>query len=302
MSSDRDRHISGYPALGDIQIFRAEVINNNDEKQKSRVQCRMIGHETDLINMPDEKMQWYSLLTPETAHRGMGYNPRYVPGDQVYCLQFGDERIILGAVRKEEPYEGEEADVNPYTLDGSSSPKSPPDETQDRNKGWQQGLRSEKIKTTEDKTEYSRQSRRNRVESKKEQGEKKSKNIYERTANRFGNNLSIGKDIPFNNGKNPMQFIQDRIQNNGAIVPEMLQMVETLRKQKSENENPHAIQAVGAGNYASFITNLANYFKNLKTKQQKEEDENDEDIKREEEQDEADMAMALAIMEEEKNA
>ena len=99
-----------------------------------------------------------------------------------------------------------------------------------------------------------------------------------------------------------MQFIQDRIQNNGSIVPEMLQMVEQLRKGKSENENPHAIQAVGAGNYASFITNLTSYFKNLKTKQQKEEDENDEDIKREEEQDEADLAMALQIMNEEDNA
>ena len=298
MSSNKDRNISGYPNLGDFQIFRAEVINNNDEKQKSRVQCRMIGHETDLINMPDEDMQWYSLMTPETAHRGMGYNPRYVPGDQVYCLQFGDERIILGAVRKEDPYEGEEADVNPWILDGSSSPKSPPDESSDKNKGWQQGLRSETIKTREDKTEYSRQSKRNRQESKKIQGESKAKNIYNRNKNRFGDNLSIGKDIPFDNSKNPMKFIQNRIQNNGAVVPEMLSMVETLRT-KSETANPGAIPAVGAQNYINFIKNLTKYFDRLKTEDQKKKDEQDEELQNEKEKDEEDIAAAEAELFEE---
>jgi hypothetical protein len=280
MSQDRDRKISGYPSLGDIQMFVAEVVNNKDEHQKSRFRCRMIGHEKDTINVPDETLPFYSALTPETAHRGMGYNPRYVPGDKVICLQFGDERLIVGAMRKNDPVEGEDADVNPATLDGSSSHHSPADESNDRERGWDQNPSSKKT------TEEARRAKRRREGSKKTQGESKAKSPHGRTIARFMDKLSIGKDLPFDNQKNAMQFIQNKINNSGAVVPEMLKMVEQLRT-KPAGTNPHAIMAVGPQNYMQFVSNLSKYFTQIATLFQQQQEKNkqtEEEKQREEEQ------------------
>lgn len=293
MSSSRDRHISGYPDLGDFYIFKAEVINNKDDHQKCRFQCRMIGHETDETTMPDEELQWYSPMTPETSHRGMGYNPRYVPGDQVYCLQFGDERIILGSARKENPYEGEEADVNPGTLDGTASQKSPPPGQNDRNNGWD---RWPSEKTT---TRQAREGRRKREDSAVKKGQEKTPNPFKRTASRFlgGEFLSIGKDLTWDNQENPMKFIKSSIQNKGAVVPEMLEMVETLRT-KPGKSNPHPIQAVGAQNYMNFIKNLKSYFDKFQKQEQKKQREKDEELKEKEKEDEESLLVAQAIINE----
>jgi len=287
MADNRDRKISGYPSLGDIQMFVAEVVANKDEHAKSRFRCRMVGHESDQINVPDETLPFYSAVTPETAHRGMGYNPRYVPGDKVICLQFGEERFIIGATRKETPYEGEEADVNPWTLDGNASPKSPQAEKNDKQRGWSKEPSEKKT------TQEARESKRTRQQSKKEQGESQNPNTHGRKSTRFMDNLSIGKDNIFDNSTNPMQYIQSRIQNNGAVVPQMLQMVQQLKK-KPRNTNPHAIQAVGAQNYMQFIQGLAKYFSSIKDASQKEKQRQEEEKKTEEEKAREEAEMRLA--------
>ena len=293
--SFRGDDISGFPNQSQFGIFRAEVVNCNDEHQKCRFQCRMIGHEADEMGHPDKNLQWYTPMSEGSAHRGMGKNPMYKPGDQVYCMQDGRNRVIVGAVRKADPYEGEMADVNPYTLDGKASPKSPPGQEEERNAGWDRPPSQKKT------TREARQASRRRHEDKATQGQKKTKNVYNRTAHRYGDKLSIGKDIAFKDTdqQNTMKTIQDKIQNSGHAVPELLPMVETLRKVDG-GSNPPAIPAVGAGQYASFIGSLASYFSGLSQASQKQEQKSDKEEKEQARQDEQlALAYEYALQEEE---
>jgi len=293
--SFRDDDISGFPHKSQFGMFRVEIVNVNDEHQKCRFQCRMIGHEQDQMGHPDENLQWYTAMVPDSTHRGMGPNPMYKPGDQCYAFQEGRNRILCGSVRKADPYEGEEADVNPYTLDGTASPKSPKGEEEDRETNWRPKRPGEKNTTTE-----ARMAQRGREEDKATQGQKKTKNIYNRTAHRYGDKLSIGKDIAFKDTdlQNTMKTIQDKIQNSGHAVPELLPMVETLRKVDG-GSNPPAIPAVGAGQYSSFIGSLSKYFSGLSQAAKKQEQKSDKEEKEQRRQEaQLDLANQYALEEE----
>lgn len=253
----------GFPNLSDFGISIAELVRNNDDPLKSpdRYRCRVVGHEADEVNMPDDDLPFYTAMrSGESSHRGKGKNTRYLPGDKVIVMTIGNDRYIMGSFPAADPQSGEESDTNPYTQDSTASPKSTPPKNKDPFFGWAGRLPSAKKTTRE-----ARLSNIKREGSFKDKAEKESRNKYNRTAARFkdADFLSIASEIPFDNTQNPMEFIKKKIGNKGAAMPSMLEMVNTLKEKVDGSSNPHAIQAVGAGNYVNFISQFSSFFKDL---------------------------------------
>lgn len=277
--------VHGYQNQNEPLFQVATVVSNSKDPLKSpdRYQCRINGDESDTVNMPDEDLQFYTAMrSGESSILGKGKSTRILPGDQCIIARIGNERIILGTISAADPQSGETSDTNPYTQNHTSSPKSTPARTESKTFGLPE-LRSEITSTTQAlKKQIKREG------SFKKKAEEKSKNKYNRTAARFKDAefLSISSEIPFDNTQNPMKFIKDKIGNKGSVFPSMLDMVQQL-KDKPDSWNPNAIQAVGGGNYAQFISQFSSFFKDL-IKKQKEENK---DVQKQERKDAREQAL-----------
>lgn len=249
---------------GGITIVKAEVVNVKDDPEKAnRCQVRIIGHQEDQIKIPDENLIWARpMQAGGAALKGVGFSPRYLPGSVVEIMVRGgpdsQEYTIMGAVGR--GGKDDQSDTHPTIRGHGATDLSPLPE--DKEYGF--SSRPTEKKKTQDVRRINEEPRK-RNKSKIEQGQKLSQaggSGKKRTGARFIDEgfLSIGKDVSFDNGQNPMKFIKDKIQNKGAVVPSMIDMVETLRTFNT-NTTPHAIQSVGAGNYLSFISQLQKFFK-----------------------------------------
>lgn len=292
--SYRGKDVSGYGQPQELAVSTGIVVNNNDKHQKSRFQVRIEGHEDDIMRNPDKTLQWFSALVPDGVNGGQGTNPRYQPGEEVVCMRLpgSEEWVIIGSKRREDPYEGEEADVNPYTLDGNESEKSPPPQRKERNTGWDI-TPTEKGGEGGGTTKLARKYRRKREQSKKVQGEEETRpeegsntkrnRIRYAGAGWASDYLSIAKDLEFDDTQDPSKFIEKKIQNKGAAIPEILNMVQNLKKVDDKN-NPEATQAVGAGNYGNFLGQLAGLFSGLQQQSQQQQQQSQEEEEKEQEQ------------------
>ena len=250
--------------------FMAEVVYNKDDVSHNRFQCRMIGHEADTITIPDSDLPWYTPIIPDGVGGGTGYNPRYLPGDIVICKKIGEERFIVGAVRRDSPDTPDERKhVNPTVKDGTASAKHRPPASTDTSFGWTGKIPTEAIQSQSDaggdRTTYARDSvKHKRNKSKIAQGQNESKNQFGRTSSKSkaGVEKSIGRQNKFDNGRNAMQFIKNRINNNGSVVPSLLDAVENLRS-IAPGTNPDAIVAVGASTFAGLLQQLLQYVKDM---------------------------------------
>jgi hypothetical protein len=263
--SDNIRKPLGYHDPSQQTTWIAEVINNKDDVAKTRFQCRMIGHEADTINIPDSDLQWYTPLTPDGVGGGSGYNPRYLPGDTVVCTRIGEERFIIGAYRKQDPevYQKETDNRNPSAADGTASNKHRLPHTTDQNFGWQGKIPTEAIQSQPDaggqRTEYTRRNiKHQRTSSKIKQGQSETKNQFGRnsTKSKAGIEKSIGRQVKFDGSTNPMTFIKNAINNNGSLVPSLLDAVENLRASVESGVNVDSIQGIGPNTFLELIKSL----------------------------------------------
>ena len=302
--SFRDKDdVSGYTNPQDPLIFRARCISNKDDTNKGRFRCRM-DHQNDEINHADEKLEYFQCLTPETSFKGLGYNPRYVNGDELVCIKINGQNFILGSSRamgEEGDPEGEKSGINPWTLDGNASPKDGPACQESGGKcGWQGQDKPTQIHETPPSylTAFGYE------EDKAKQGREKTKNEYGNRVLRYKDPqkaLSIARSQKFDDSQQVMDFIEKRIQNKGAALEEILPMLQSLKKVNGKN-NPPAIQAVGPQNYIKFIGQLTSFFPALaKASKQQKQDNKEEEEKQKREQEQLERAYELLLAEQEAN-
>lgn len=269
----------------------AEIVSNVDNKSdgQNRFRIRLIGHEGDLARVQDKDLVYATTCTPETALRGCGYNPRYQPGDRCLVWKSADGTwVVLGALRNQYRADQEggqqgsggggmnqgqvSGDVNPHTLDGGLSPKDPPARNQERQMGWRPEIPTETARDGIGSTIIERQLKRNFEQSKKVQAEEYSNPDNRRPRLRFMDDdqfKSIGQfPAYFDNTQDPSAYIQKEVQNKGAAIPEILPMLQNLKRVNGK-QNPEAIVAVGPGNYTAFIGQLQSFFSALFQKQKK---------------------------------
>lgn len=265
-----NRPTSGYIDSSQQTTYIAEVVNNKDDVAKNRFQCRMIGHESDTISIPDSDLVWHTPITPDGVGGGTGYNPRYLPGDKVICMKMGEDRFIIGAYRADSPeIPKEKRQTNPSAEDGTASNKHRLPASTDQHFGWKGKIPTEAIQSVSDvggdRTHYARNNvEHQRNKSKISQGQNESKNQFGRTSSKSkaGVEKSIGRQNKFDNGRNAMQFIKNRINNNGSVIPSLLDAVENLRS-IAPGTNPDAIVAVGASTFAGLFQQLLQYVKDM---------------------------------------
>lgn len=254
-------------------IATAEIINvKDDPEQAGRARIRLIGHHSDLIRIPDDQLPWARVMTSTSgaglSGAGVG-TTGLLPGSRVKVLVEGNnDYTIIGAMPGEQ-------DIHPMIRGSENTDNGAPLE---RGHGWN-GQNASEVKETRE----ARKQKRRRGKSKVDQGQKEAKSVSGRTAAKdLGSNfLSIGRNLVFDQSQNAQKFIQDKIQNKAAVVPQALQMIEQLKK--VGGSNPTAIQSVGAGNLMGAMQMLSKLFKK-KQKSQEEEQREEEMMKQIEEE------------------
>jgi len=304
--SFRDKDdVSGYTNPQDPLIFRARCISNKDDSQKGRFRCRM-DHQNDEIAHADEKLEFFTPLSPDTTFQGMSGlpNPRYVNGEELVCIKINGQNFILGSCRamgEEGNPEGEKSHINEWTLDGNASPKDGLAEQEDPQRGWRGGPDNP---TQAHTTRQSYAWKFQPEEDKATQGREKTKNEYGNRVLRYKDPqkaLSIARSQKFDDSQQVMDFIEKRIQNKGAALEEILPMLQSLKKVNGTN-NPPAIQAVGPQNYIKFVGQLTSFFPALaKASKQQKQDNKEEEEKQKREQEQLERAYELLLAEQEAN-
>ena len=305
-----DRNIQGYQKSSGMTFAYATVVSDDNPDKRGQWQIRL-DSELNEMKMPPEDLMWaHELSSGHSRMGGSGMNGQYPPGSRVLCMIMpgddGDQRIIMGGMAASDPPKDEgggggsvserkRADYNPGMQDGTASEKHPPNSDNSKTFGWDT-YPYDKAGELMQRLEFWQH---NREESKREQGQNNSRNQYDQMAGQKMETLSIGKDIKFDNSQNPMEFIEKKIQNSGAALPEILKMVEQLRNVKG-GSNPPAIQAVGPQNYTKFLGQLSAFFPSLQ-KSDKQQAQQSDDQKKEDDrlQKQLERALELALLEEE---
>ena len=258
-----------------------------------------------MINHDDDKLEYFTPLTMDGVQNGTGANPRYTNGEELVCIKMNGQNFILGAVRAmgmEGQPDGPESGINPRTLDGDQNLKDPMSEQEDSDRGWGSPNPTEVHDTIQSFTHTMRYQ-----EDKATQGREKTKNEYGNKALRYKDKnkaLSIarGAESRFDNSQQVMDFIEKTVQNKGAALPEILPMLQSLKKVDGMN-NPPAIKAVGPQNYIKFVGQLTSFFPALaKAAKQQVKDNKKEEEKQKREEEQLRLAHELLLEELQANA
>lgn len=86
---------SSYAQFG---LLRGRIESIDDPEKRNRVQIRVFGYQDDKANIPNEKLEWIHVLSQSAQIPGAASSHKYYPGSDVYIMDSGNERHVLGAL------------------------------------------------------------------------------------------------------------------------------------------------------------------------------------------------------------
>lgn len=248
---------------------RALVVNIQDPLKQGRVQIRVVGHMDDLQAIPDEKLPWVKISNPTNAAslQTATTTPAFLPGSMVSVDQMGKQDwMITGGIPndREDGNQTTHPAVHGKGQTDSINPASSGSTAQggDGTFGWSMPLdQLGSVKSTLEAMKIRDETNRKAKRSAEPVEEAKSKSPVpkhygNRKTQKDGQGGSIGAS-KFPNAKNAQKFIKQAIGNKSAIMQSALASMESLKKVTG---NPTSIQAIGAGNFAGMLQNLAQRF------------------------------------------
>lgn len=256
------------------QSDRGLVVNVQDPLKAGRVQIRVVGKMDDENAIPDEKLPWVkvmngtgtsSLQTSTTTH-GL------LPGSMVYVEAYGEggqDYMIKGTIPSDN--KGKNQTIHPATQ-GKGATDNIFEYTEYENKthGWGKNLGElVKNKTTKEARKIRDTLDRNSKRSAEPVAESRDKASIpkhygsRKTTKDGGKGSGTIGTFKFS-GKDAQKFIQDKIQNKSAIVPNALSALQNLKKVTG---NPSSIQSIGASNFTSILSQLSQWFKSNGSKE-----------------------------------
>jgi hypothetical protein len=257
------------------QSNRALVVNIQDPLKAGRVQIRVVGHMDDLQSIPDEKLPWVKVRasTSTPSMQTIASTHGLLPGTMVSCEamgQGGQDWMITGTIPTDRKDDNQT--IHPATQ-GKGDTDSIHNAQQYKEKKYSHPVELSQIvnnKTTQQARKYrdTNANKPNRTESNAKKASEDNSDVPTyygpRNTSKDKNGGTIGA-YKFS-GKDAQQFIQQTVQNRSAIVPNALNALQQL---KQVNGNPNSIQAIGAGNFASILSQLSQWFQMNGNKNQK---------------------------------
>ena len=86
---------SSYAHFG---LLRGRIESIDDPENRNRVSCRIFGYQDDKANIPNEKLEWIHVLSQSSQIPGAASSHKFYPGADVYIMDSGNERHVLGAL------------------------------------------------------------------------------------------------------------------------------------------------------------------------------------------------------------
>jgi hypothetical protein len=249
---------------------KALVVSIDDPLKQGRVKIRVIGHMDNEIDVPDEKLPWVKpILGPESSSlQTAAVSHRYMPGSMVTCEKMGEDWTINGSIPNDNEqqqslppaYQGHEASDKVWDIMQMSTIQKG-----DGSHGLGRPLGDiYKIKTTKEARQLRDQAGKLAKRTKETvehsiNGVPTPGRYNYRTAAKDPDGGTIGGVL--SGGADAQQFIKDTIQNKSAVVPNMLDAMQNLKKVSG---NPTSINSIGAGNFQQIIGQLQQLFKKNK--------------------------------------
>ena len=253
-------------------LFEIGVVTDiNDPDKVGRVKVLKLGHQ-DRKNITDDKQSWIEVLSPNnTQHRGVGVFPphQFVVGSRVMIASLGQNDMIIGSAQNYEDKQKEHQDTNRATQGAGRSPlllllagglnqifqafksKYP----------YQYNKTRDALSFLEHKTGINWQ-----TGDPNESSLKNSKNpnylgngIGSKIFKKGGGPFGIGS-FPFNAGDmtDPVKFVQSKIGTKGEIIPNAIQMTQTLKQIGQGGLNIDSISSVGGlGNITGALSGIS---------------------------------------------
>ncbi len=250
------------------------VVDVNDPTQTGRVKVRIVGEQDDM-NVSDDDLPWYPVMSQHAQSRGVGMFPaggNYLPGSRIVMRNIGQQGFVIeGAIPNSQEEQG--------TMDRSVESKQGTYHKRhgrQRSKEYRGNPQSNRYETANNTMSamalLNNEEQTNQEENQDRVGEVNKENqtpkrFEERASNRwFSTGMkpeSAGSFGPWPGDLNSQPFIKSM--PKGELIQNAVAMMEQLKKTAESGKNPLQPNSVGGmGNIIGALMSIASMLSAMK--------------------------------------